>query len=108
MGPKKRTWSKSRILRERKRLLNRLKMLKRQKHIVHGKCKRKEIERKILETELKITEHRRNERRLKEKKVLENMDKDPKLFYDFIKEQNKRDNAVVPFKKNKKYIYDAL
>merc|ERR1712198_115380 len=40
--PKKRTWSKSRIPRERKRLLNRLKMLKRQKHIVQGKCKRKE------------------------------------------------------------------
>ena len=57
--PKKRTWSRSKIPRERKRLLNRLKMLKRQKHIVQGKCKRKEIE-KILETELKITEHRRN------------------------------------------------
>ena len=56
---------------------------------------------------MKITEHRRNERRLKEKKVLENMDKDPKIFYDYIKEQNKRDNAVGPFKKNKKYIYDA-
>ena len=39
--PKKRTWSKSRIPRERKRLLNRVKMLKRQKHIVQGKCKRK-------------------------------------------------------------------
>ena len=35
------------------------------------------------------------------------MDKDPKIFYDYIKEQNKRDNAVGPFKKNKKYIYDA-
>merc|ERR1711915_1117357 len=100
--PKKRTWSKSKILRERKRLLNRLKMLKRQKHSLLGKCKRKWIEKKILETELKITEHRRNERKLKEKKVLENMDKDPKISYDYIKEQNKSDNAVGPFKKKKK------
>ena len=83
-------------------MLNRLKMLKRQKHIVQGKCKRKEIEKKIFETELKITDHRRKERKLKEKKVLENMDKDPKIFYDYIKEQNKRNNAVGPFKKNKK------
>merc|ERR1712121_38499 len=94
--PKKRTWSKSRIPRERKRLLNRLKMLKRQKHIVQGKCRKKEIEKKFLETELKITEHRRNERKLKEKKVLENMDKDPKIFYVYIKEKNKRDNTVGP------------
>merc|ERR1711915_1022603 len=100
--PKRRTCSKSGIPRERKRLLNRLKMLKRQKHIVHGKCKRKEIEKKILETEMKITEHWRNERKLKEKKVLEDMDKDPKISYDYIKEQNKSDNAVGPFKKKKK------
>ena len=35
------------------------------------------------------------------------MDKDPKISYDYIKEQIRRDNAVGPFKKNKKYIYDA-
>ena len=36
------------------------------------------------------------------------MDKDPKIFYDYIKEQNRRDNAVGPFKKEKKYMMPGI
>ena len=55
--PKKKRNNGSNIPRERKKLLNRIKMLKRKKHKERKKTKIKYIEVKILETELKLKEH---------------------------------------------------
>merc|ERR1711989_178135 len=59
--PKKKKRNKSNIPKERKRLLNRIKMLKRKKRrkqVERNKEKIKDIETSILETELKIKKHR--------------------------------------------------
>merc|ERR1712240_355388 len=62
--PKKKKRNKSSIPKERKRLLNRIKMLKRKKRrkqVERNKEKIKNIETNILETELKIKKHREHE-----------------------------------------------
>ena len=38
--------------------------------------------------------------------VIENINKKPKMFYKFIKNQENRDTSIGPFKINGKYIYD--
>merc|ERR1711915_645492 len=78
--PKKKQ-NKSNIPKERKRLLNRIKMLKRKKRrkeTERNKEKIKDIETNILEMELKIKKHREHEINTKEEKVIDNMKDNPK------------------------------
>ncbi|CAL4063314.1 unnamed protein product, partial [Meganyctiphanes norvegica] len=85
--PRKKPRSKSKIPRERKKLLNRMKMLKREKHRTYSKLKEKMLEKKIHETETMLIHHRKEERRTKEKKVIENMKNNPKVLFDYINKQ---------------------
>ncbi|CAL4081788.1 unnamed protein product, partial [Meganyctiphanes norvegica] len=92
--------------RERKMLLNRMKMLKRTKHRTQNKKKREELSEKIKETEYMLINHRKEERWVTEKNVLENMKKNPKVLFDYINKQNNRDTKIGPFKINNEYEYD--
>ena len=60
MVPKKNNKSKTTIPRERKTMLSRIKMLKRNKHREKNKNKVKLIEDSIIETEKRLLEHRKN------------------------------------------------
>ena len=107
-APKRNTQSNgSKIPKERKKLHNRIKMLKRKKHIAHSKERKRRIEKQILETEQKIIESKRNERLEKEKQCIESMKDNPKVFYSFINKQRNRRVEVGPFKKDEKFIYDG-
>merc|ERR1711915_574934 len=62
-APKRRQQGNNRKMpKERKRLHNRLKMLKREKHRAYSKERKKRFDKKILETEQKIIDHKRSER----------------------------------------------
>merc|ERR1712240_871106 len=107
--PKKKKRNKSNIPKERKRLLNRTKMLKtkkRRKQVERNKEKIRDIETSILETELKLKEHREQEINTKEEKVIDNMKDNSKIFFNYIKEQKDKDTQIGPFKTNKEYISD--
>ena len=107
-APKRNTQSNgSKIPKERKKLHNRIKMLKRKKHIAHSKERKRRLEKQILETEHKIIESKRNERMDKEKQCIEAMKDNPKVFYSFINKQRNRRVEVGPFKKDEKFIYDG-
>ena len=107
-APKRNTQSNgSKIPKERKKLHNRIKMLKRKKHIAHSKERKRRLEKQILETEQKIIESKRNERLDKEKQCIESMKDNPKVFYSFINKQRNRRVEVGPFKKDEKFIYDG-
>ena len=66
--PKKNERSKNKIPRERKKLLNRMKMLKREKHRTHSNKSKEKIDEKIQEIEAMLISHRQEERMTKEKK----------------------------------------
>ena len=104
--PRKNTKGKSRIPRERKKLLNRLKMLKRTKHRTRSKPKVIILDKKIQETEDMLLCHRKTERKIKENAVIENMKKNPKVLFDYINKQKDRDTKIGPFKIQNEYIYD--
>ena len=104
--PRKNTKGKSRIPRERKKLLNRLKMLKRTKHRTRSKPKVIVLDKKIQETEDMLLCHRKTERKIKENAVIENMKKNPKVLFDYINKQKDRDTKIGPFKIQNEYIYD--
>ena len=107
-APKRNTQSNgSKIPRERKKLHNRIKMLKREKRNAHSKERKRRFEKQILETEQKIIESKRNERLEKEKQCIESMKENPKVFYAFVNKQRNRRVEVGPFKKDKKFIYDG-
>ncbi|MCP4337021.1 MAG: hypothetical protein GY679_04215, partial [Mycoplasma sp.] len=99
--------NKSRIPRERKKLHNRIKMLKRDKHKAYSKEKKRSLEKKILETEQKIIESKRNERSENEKHCIDCMKDNPRVFYSFINKQRNRRIEIGPFKKDKEFIYDG-
>ena len=105
--PKKTTESNSKIPRERKKLINRLKMLKRQKHIEQKRYKQKDIEDRIIETETRLLDHRKQEMKFKEEKVIENMKNNPKALFSYIKKQNGRDTGIGPFKIGNEYIHNV-
>ena len=105
--PKRRNKNKNHIPKERKKLLNRIKMLKRKKHITKNRNKEKSIENDILETEIKLKEHRDQEKYTMEKKVIDNMKENPKVLFDYIRRQKDRDTKIGPFKRGKDYIYDS-
>ncbi|CAL4121544.1 unnamed protein product, partial [Meganyctiphanes norvegica] len=56
--PRKKPRIKSKIPRERKKLLNRMKMLKREQHRTYSKLKEKMLEKKIHQTETMLIHHR--------------------------------------------------
>merc|ERR1711889_45039 len=108
--PKRKKRNKNNIPKERKRLLNRIKMLKRKKRrkqVERNKEKIKDIGTSILETELKIKKHREDEINSKEEKVIDNMKDNPLIFFNYIKELKNKDTQIGPFKIDKEYIYDA-
>merc|ERR1712240_668520 len=104
MGPKRRNKNKIHIPKERKKLLNRIKMHKRKKHITKNRNKGKSIENNILETEIKLKEHRDQEKYTVEKKVIDNMKENPKVLFDYIRRQKDRDLKIGPFKRGKDHI----
>merc|ERR1712189_93378 len=101
--PRKKRASRNRIPKERKKLLGRMKMLKRQRHNEQRKSKQREIEQKIFETEKMLSTHRREEKILKENRMLEGIGKNTKILHDYIKNENRRDNKIGPFKIQGKY-----
>ena len=105
--PKKSKRSKNKIPRERKKLLNRMKMLKREKHRTHSSKSKEKIDKKIQETEAMLIYHRQEERMIKEKRVIENMKNNPKVLFDYINKQKDRDTKIGPFKILNEYIYDG-
>ena len=76
--------------KERKKLHNRLKMLKREKHRAYSKEKKKKLDKKILETEQKMIDHKRSERLENKRQCLECMKDNPRMFYSFINKQRNR------------------
>ena len=87
----KKTKSNSKIPRERIRLFDRIKKLKRVKNNVKGKKKEQNLDKKIQEIEREILIHKRDERILKERRVIENMKENPKMFFNYIRKQENRD-----------------
>ena len=65
------------------------------------------MDKKIQETEREILIHKRDERILKERRVIENIKEKPKMFFDYIKNQENRDVIIGPFKIQGEYIYDG-
>merc|ERR1712055_1093870 len=68
--PKKNRMNRDHIPRERKKLLNRIKMLKRKKHREKNKNKAGSIEKDIFDTESELRDHREQERNSKEERVI--------------------------------------
>ena len=82
-----------------------LKRKKRKKKWKETKKKIRDIETNILEMDLKLKEHREHEINTKEEKVIDNMKDNPKIFFNYIKEQKDKDTQIGPFKIDKGYIY---
>merc|ERR1712215_565096 len=93
--PEKKTKSKNIIPKRRKQLFQKIKLLRRSKKGANNKRK-KEIDKKILEAEKEIINHKRKKRRRKEKMVNENMNKKTKIFHDFIKNKENREDKLDP------------
>ena len=95
--PEKKAKSGSIIPKRRKQLFQKMKLLRRSKKSANKKRK-EEIDRKILEVEKEILNHKKEERNKKEKLVIENMNKKPKIFHDFIKNKENREITYRPIK----------
>ena len=106
--PMKMYGRKKKIPKERKKLLNRIKMLKRDKHKAYSKEKKNIIENKIVETEGKLIEHRRKEKLESEKQAIESMKNNPRMFYSYYNKQKNRKNEIGPFKNGDEMIYDGV
>ena len=89
--PRKSKKSKSKIPRERRTLLNRIKMLKRKKHRSKNIKDKRKIEENIIETETILSMIKNQERYINEKIVINNMKENPKVLFDFIKKQKNND-----------------
>ena len=98
---------KTRIPKERKKLLNRIKMLKREKHKAYSKEKNKIFEKKIMETEEKLLECRRCEKMISEEKAIDCMKDNPRMIYSYINKQRNRQKEIGPFKRGDEFIYDG-
>ena len=95
--PEKKNRNKSKIPKRRKQLFQKIKLLRRSKRKANNKRK-KELDNKILEVEKEILNHKKEERNMKEKRVIENMNKKTKIFHDFIKNKENRNNKLGPLK----------
>ena len=105
--PKKMKERKNKIPKERKKMLNRIKMLKRDKHRAYSKEKKKIIEKKIIETEEKLIENRRREKLENEEKAIDCMKENPRMIYSYINKQQNRQKEIGPFKRGNELIYDG-
>merc|ERR1711984_75037 len=85
-------------------LLNRIKMLKREKHKAHSKENKNIFESRILETEKDIIKTKLKKKHESEKHAIECMKVNPKMFYSIINKQKNRKNIVGPFKENGEII----
>merc|ERR1712001_493678 len=88
--PEKKSRNKSTIPKRRRQLFHKMKLLRRSKRNANNKRK-KVIDNKILEVEKEILNHKKEERDIKEKRVIENMNKKPKIFHDFVKNKESTD-----------------
>merc|ERR1712215_32313 len=95
--PEKKSRNKNTIPKRRRQLFQKMKLLRRSKRNANNKRK-KVIDNKILEVEKEILNHKKEERDIKEKRVIENMNKKTKIFHDFIKNKENRDNKLGPLK----------
>ena len=102
--PKKNKVSNRGISKEVKKLLNRIKMLKRDKHKAYSKEKKMIIENKILETEEELIKTKQRKKLESEKNAIECMNKNPKMFYSIMNKQKNRKNIIGPFKENGEII----
>jgi len=91
---------------ERKRLLGRLKMIKRDKRKAVSEHKKEQLDKKIEKAEQEIINQRRKEKLKEEKKVIESVKENPKVLYAYINRENKRHVAIGPFRVGEDYVYD--
>ena len=105
--PRKSKKSNSKIPKERKTLINRIKMLKRKKHRSKNMKDRRKFEENIIETEKMLSIKRNQERYINEKRVIHNMKENPKVLFDYIKKKKDNDKKIGPLKVGEEYIYDT-
>ena len=98
---------KKNIPKEIKNLLNRIKMLKRDKRRVYSKEKKKQIDNKICETEKQLIQTRQKNKLKKERQAIECMRENPKMLYSIKNKQKNRRNEIGPFKENDEIIHDT-
>merc|ERR1712215_581030 len=91
---------KKNIPKETKNLLNRIKMLKRDKRRAYSKEKKKQIDNEICETEKKLIQTRQKNKLKKERQAKECMKENPKMLYSIKNKQKNRRNEIGPFKEN--------
>merc|ERR1712002_939774 len=98
---------KKKIPKEIKNLLNRIKMLRRDKHKAYSKEKKKQIDNKICETEKQLIQTKQKNKLKNERQAIECMKENPKMLYSIRIKQKDRRNEIGPFKENYEIIYDA-
>merc|ERR1711954_422328 len=104
--PKKTQMRKNpRTPKERRKIINRIRMLRRNKDKKSTK-KRAKINKQIEESEAELLKIRRKEKLENEAKIIDCMKENPKLLFSYVKRQRNRINEIGPFKLNNKYIYD--
>ena len=91
--------NKKKIPKEIKNLLNRIKMLKRDKHKAYSKEKKKQID-KICETEKQLIQTKQKNKLKNERQAIECMKENPKMLYSIRNKQKNRRNEIGPFKEN--------
>merc|ERR1712215_188521 len=78
---------KKNIPKEIKNILNRIKMLKRDKHRAYSKEKKKQIDNKICETEKQLIQTKQKNKLKNERQAIECMKENPKLLYSIRNQQ---------------------
>merc|ERR1711970_628011 len=78
---------KKKIPKEIKNLLNRKKMLRRDKHKAYSKEKKKQIDNKICETEKQLIQIKQKNKLKKERQAIECMRENPKMLYSIKNKQ---------------------
>merc|ERR1711867_251519 len=91
---------KKKIPKEMKNLLNRIKMLRRDKDKAYSKEKKKQIDNKICETEKQLIQTKRTIKLKNERRAIECMKENPKILYSIRNRQKNRRNEIGPFKEN--------
>jgi len=76
------------IPKARKKLLGRMKMLKRGKRKAISNSKKDFIDKKIQEVEKQLIDERKKERLRNEKKIVDRIQKNPKVLYSYVKKEN--------------------
>merc|ERR1712215_298894 len=98
---------KKNIPKEIKNLLNRIKMLKRDKHRAYSKEKKKQLDNRIYETEKQLIQTKQKNKLKKERQAIDCMKENPKMLYSIRNKQKNRRNEIEPFKENDEIIHDT-